>query len=204
MCRRRNDPRVSGQVGTVAERSSPDRETAAPRRHAHPLRARRGCVARDHAQVVRERAHLGERPAPVVDGRALREDRRRALVERRHPVRGRVVGAHARRCARAQRAEVGERARRAVPDERVLMRRTRLAGEDDRVVRRLVREAAVLDEVDADEIERAMSPPARRLSSACLLRSPPARARRRATRTSAPTVINAIALTPFPPFEGSG
>ena len=59
---------------------------------------------------------------------------------------------HARRPARAQRAEVRERARRPVADERVLVRRARLAREDDRVVRRLVREAAVLDEVDADEV----------------------------------------------------
>ena len=91
-----------------------------------------------------------------------------------------------------------------LPDERVLVRRAGLAGEDDRIVRRLVREAAVLDEVDADEIgARERRPLVARLGLVSC-ESPPVRARRRATRTSAPTVTNAIALTPFPPFEGSG
>ena len=42
----------------------------------HALWARRGCVARDHPQVVRERAHFGERRPAVVDRGRLGEDRR--------------------------------------------------------------------------------------------------------------------------------
>ena len=60
-------------------------------------------------------------------------------------------GLHARRSARAQRAVARERVRRAVADERVLVRGAWLARVHDRVVGRLVRVAAVLDEVDADE-----------------------------------------------------
>ena len=80
--------------------------SAAPERDPSALRARGGRVARDHAQVVRERGHRGERAAPVVDRRSLRKDRRRPVIERRNPVRSRVCAALARRSASAKRVVV--------------------------------------------------------------------------------------------------
>ena len=128
------------------------RDAAAPERHAHALRARRHRVPGDHAQVVREGRDLSGRPAPVVDRRSLREDQRGALVERGNPVGGGVVPAHARRSARAERAERRGRVRRPRADERVHVGGACLAREHDRVVRRLVAVAAALDEVHADQL----------------------------------------------------
>ena len=143
---------MSGQAGTVLDGGTPESASATPERHPHALRRGRLRVAGDHPQVVRERVHPRERPAPVVDRRASRRYRRGSLVEHRHPVRSRVVGSLARRAAGAQRVIGRERVRRAVADERVLVRCTGSAREDNRVVGRPVAEAAALDEVDADQV----------------------------------------------------
>ena len=135
-----------------ARRGHAGLDTAVPVRDPEVLRARRLGVAGDHAQVVRERVHRGGRAAAVVDGRARRQDLRRALVERGDPVRRRVGPLHARGGARPERSERREGVRRRVAGERVLMRETRLARIDDRVVRGLMAVAAALDEIDALEI----------------------------------------------------
>ena len=195
MCRRRNDPRVLGHVGTACRAVDTARDAAAPERHAHSLWARRGGVAGDHAQVVRERAHLGERPAPVVDGRALRKHGRRSLVQRRHPVGGRVVWSA---CTSSRRSEAIPKWEKAFvvrfPTNVCWCDAPGLPGKTIGSSGALVAEAAVLDEVHADEVERAISRSARRPASACL-RAPPVRAPRRLTSMRAPTVISATPLT---------
>ena len=152
MCRRRNGAAAIRARRNRARRGHAALDAAVPVRDPEVLRARRLRVARDHAQVVRERVHRGGRAAAVVDGRAHGQDLRRALVERGNPVRRRVGPLHARGGARPERPERREGVRRRVAGERVLMREARLARIDDRVVRGLVAVAAALDEVDALEI----------------------------------------------------
>ena len=75
-CSRRNEPRAS-RAGRhrCSSGGTPDSAPQLQNVTRMPCGDRRGRVAGDHAQVVRERRHRRERAAAVVDRRALRGDR---------------------------------------------------------------------------------------------------------------------------------
>ena len=123
---------------------------------AQALRARRGCVARDHPQTVRERRDRGDGAAPVVDRRRAGKHDGGALVEGGNSVR-RVVGAR----------EAPPRAERRSREASVVRVPTDVCWceapgfwEDDRIVGRLVAKRQALDE-DAVQIRAAHAPPRR-------------------------------------------
>ena len=165
-----------------------------------------GLVAAASPAIIRRlfgrRAHFGYRPAAVVDRGRLWEDRRCPLVERRHPVRRRVVLAQV-QVVTPERSEPKLEARSSCGSRRTCADGSaRLAGEDDQVVRRLVGEAAVLDEVHADEVGARSARPARhrlRLAAGNQAAGPSAAA---ITSMSAPTVISATPLMQSLPPDG--